>query len=114
VLGGVVEGMIARWWRGWTATRDNAHAYEALLRTTIFPSVRGHEGCRGTYLLRRDLAEGGAEFATLTLWESWEAVRGFAGDDHEVAVVPDAARAVLERFDERSVHYEVVESPGAD
>lgn len=106
--------MIARWWRGWTATRENADAYEALLRTTIFPSVRGQEGCRGTYLFRRHLAEGGAEFATLTLWESWEAVRRFAGDDHEVAVVPDAARAVLERFDERSVHYEVVESPGAD
>lgn len=100
--------MIARWWRGWTAT---AEAYEELLRTTIFPSVRSHDGCRGTYLFRRDLAEGEAEFATLTLWDSWDAVRGFAGDDHEVAVVPDAARALLERFDERSAHYEVVESP---
>ena len=102
--------MIARWWRGWTATREDADSYERLLRTTIFPSVRRHEGCRGTYLLRRDLADGGAEFATLTLWESLDAVRGFAGDDYEVAVVPDAARAVLERFDERSAHYEVVES----
>lgn len=105
--------MIARWWRGWTASRETGDAYEELLRTTIFPSVRSHEGCRGTYLLRRDLEAGGAEFATLTLWASLDAVRGFAGDDHEVAVVPDAARALLERFDERSVHYEVVESPGA-
>jgi heme-degrading monooxygenase HmoA len=105
--------MIARWWRGWTASREATEGYEELLRTTIFPSVRSHEGCRGTYLFRRDVGEGGAEFATLTLWDSWDAVRGFAGDDHEVAVVPDAARAVLERFDERSVHYEVVESPGA-
>ena len=103
--------MIARWWRGRTASPEAAEAYEQLLRTTIFPSVRAHEGCHGTYLLRRELAEGGAEFATLTLWESWEAVRGFAGDDYEVAVVPDAARAVLERFDERSAHYEVVEGP---
>jgi heme-degrading monooxygenase HmoA len=103
--------MIARWWRGWTATSEATRAYEQLLRTTILPSVRSHEGSRGTYLFRRDLAEGGAEFATLTLWESLDAVRGFAGADYELAVVPDAARGVLERFDERSAHYEVVESP---
>jgi heme-degrading monooxygenase HmoA len=103
--------MIARWWRGWTTSRETTEAYELLLRTTIFPSVREHEGCLGTYLFRRDLEAGGAEFATLTLWESWDAIRGFAGDDPEVAVVPDAARAVLERFDERSTHYEVVEGP---
>jgi heme-degrading monooxygenase HmoA len=104
--------MIARWWRGWTASPEATEAYEELLRTTIFPAVRSHAGCRGTYLLRRDREDGGAEFATLTLWDSWDAVRGFAGDDYEVAVVPDAARAVLERFDERSAHYEVVEGSG--
>ena len=38
-------------------------------------------------------------------------MRDFAGDDYEIAVVPDEARAVLDRFDERSVHYGVVESP---
>lgn len=104
--------MIARWWRGWAATREDADAYEALLRTTIFPWVRDHDGSRGTYLLRRDIPDGGAEFATLTLWESLDSVRAFAGDDHELAVVPDAARAVLSRWDERSAHYEVVERPG--
>lgn len=103
--------MIARWWRGWTASEEGTAAYESLLRTTIFPAVRSHAGCRGTYLFRRELPEGGAEFATLTLWETWESVRDFAGDDYEIAVVPDEARAVLDRFDERSVHYGVVESP---
>lgn len=102
--------MIARWWRGWAATAENADAYEELLRTTIFPWVRSFAGQRGTYLFRREL-EDGAEFATLTLWESWDAVRDFAGDDLETAVVPDAARAVLSRWDERSAHYEIVESP---
>jgi len=38
-------------------------------------------------------------------------VKAFAGEDYEVAVVPDPARAVLSRWDERSAHYEVVESP---
>jgi len=42
------------------------------------------------------------------MWfDSFEAIRSFAGDDYEVAVVPPKARAVLKRFDERSQHYEV-------
>jgi len=45
---------------------------------------------------------------TLTLFESIEAVRAFAGADHEVAVVSPEARALLSRFDERSAHFDVV------
>jgi heme-degrading monooxygenase HmoA len=102
--------MIARWWRGWAATQEHADAYEELLRTTILPWVGSHEGHRGSYLVRRDVDEG-VEFATLTLWVSLDAVKAFAGEDYEVAVVPDPARAVLSRWDERSVHYEVAVSP---
>jgi hypothetical protein len=44
------------------------------------------------------------------MWfDSLDAVRAFAGEDYEVAVVPSKARAVLLRFDERSQHYEVRE-----
>ena len=104
--------MIARWWRGWAATVADADAYEELLRSTIFPWVRTFEGQEGTYLFRRELPAGEVEFATLTLWESWDAVRAFAGDDAETAVVPEEARAVLSRWDERSAHYELIEGPG--
>ncbi len=31
------------------------------------------------------------------------------GEDYEVAHVPERARAVLSRFDERSAHFEVIE-----
>lgn len=102
--------MIARWWTGWAATVEDADAYEALLRSTIFPWVRNFEGQQGTYLFRRELG-GGVEFATLTLWESWDHLRAFAGDDPEAAVVPEEARAVLSRWDERSAHYELIEGP---
>jgi heme-degrading monooxygenase HmoA len=102
--------MIARWWRGWAATPGNADAYEELLKTTILPWVASHDGNRGSYLVRRDVDEG-VEFATLTLWDSVDSVKAFAGEDYEVAVVPEAARAVLSRWDERSNHYEVVVSP---
>jgi hypothetical protein len=98
--------MIGRLWHGWT-TRDKADAYEALLRTEILPGIHRVSGYHGAHLLRRDVPEG-VEFVTLTLFESLDAVRAFAGDDYEIAVVPLPARAFLTRFDRRSVHYDVV------
>jgi hypothetical protein len=42
------------------------------------------------------------------MWfDSIDAVRAFAGEDYEAAVVPPKARALLSRFDARSQHYEV-------
>jgi len=103
--------MISRIWHGWTS-RENAAAYEALLRTEIFGGIaqRIIPGYRGIHLLRRDTEEG-VEFVTIMWFDSLEAVRAFAGDDHEVAVVPPKARKLLSRFDARSAHYQVVESP---
>jgi heme-degrading monooxygenase HmoA len=98
--------MIGRLWHGWT-TRDNADAYEALLRAEVLPGIHRVDGYDGAYLLRRDL-EDGVEFVTLTLFESLDAVRAFAGEDYEAAVVPPEARKLLSRFDQTSDHYEIV------
>jgi heme-degrading monooxygenase HmoA len=98
--------MIGRLWHGWTA-REHADVYERLLVTKILPGIHRVDGYQGAYLLRRSVPEG-VEFVTLTLFESMEAVRSFAGADHEVAVVPVEARALLSRFDERSAHFDVV------
>jgi len=48
---------------------------------------------------------------TVTWFEGLEAVRAFAGEDYEVAVVPPAARAVLKRFDAVTQHYDVLVAP---
>lgn len=45
------------------------------------------------------------------LFDSIDKVRGFMGEDYEIAHVPPEARAVLSRFDARSVHYEVLLTP---
>jgi heme-degrading monooxygenase HmoA len=101
--------VIARIWHGWT-TLENADAYEAHLRGEVLPGIEQRSrGFRGVYLLRREGDE--IEFVTVTLWDSLDAVREFAGDDYEVAVVPDTARRLLSRFDERSVHYETLIEP---
>ena len=105
--------MIARIWHGWT-TPGNADVYETLLRTEIFPGIaaKGVAGYRGIELLRRPL-DGEVEFVTIMWFDSLDAVKAFAGQDHETAYVPAKARAVLARFDDRSQHYEVRDSRDA-
>ena len=99
--------MIARLWHGWT-TPENADIYENLLKTEIFTgiSAKGVDGYRGIRLLRRAQDEE-VEFITLMEFDTWEAVKQFAGEDYERAYVPPKAREVLVRFDERSGHYEI-------
>lgn len=100
--------MIARVWHGWTRAED-ADGYERLLNEEIFPAIEAKdvEGYRGIHLLRRSLDSGDVEFTTVMWFDSLDAVRAFAGDDYETAYVPAAARAVLARYDAKSVHYEV-------
>jgi antibiotic biosynthesis monooxygenase (ABM) superfamily enzyme len=102
--------VIARLWHGWT-TPENADAYERLLKTEIFPAIsgKGVGGYRGIELLRRPFGDE-VEFVTVMRFDSWEAVKDFAGEDHEAAYVPAKARQVLSRFDGRARHYEIRES----
>ena len=99
--------MILRIWHGWT-TPANADLYEALLKEEIFVGIgeRKIPGYEGIQLLRRNAGDE-VEFVTIMKFVDMEAVRQFAGEDYEVAVVPPKARAVLARFDQRSQHYEL-------
>ena len=97
--------MIARIWRG-VAVGGNAEAYQRHATGTVFPSLREIAGHRGAYLLRRTVG-GRTEFLAVTLWESVDAIRAFAGSDPETAVVEPEARAVLAEFDDFARHYEI-------
>ena len=100
---------ICRLWRGWT-TLANAEAYERVVRDEVIPGVEGRNiaGFRQIDLMKRDFGEE-VEFQTLMWFDSLEAIRAFVGEDYSVSHVPDAARAVLRRFDERAAHYEVID-----
>ena len=95
--------------RSWTARARPAQApaYAEHLRSQVLPALQALEGYEGALLLER---QGGdeVELVVLTLWRSPDAIRAFAGDDLEAAVVADEAAAVLTHFDERVHHYEVV------
>jgi heme-degrading monooxygenase HmoA len=101
--------MIARIWHGYT-TRENADAYESLLKEEIFVGIHDRHipGFKEIQLFRRNIEEE-VEFITVMWFDSLEAVRLFAGEDYALAVVPPKARLVLKHFDDRSQHYEVRE-----
>jgi heme-degrading monooxygenase HmoA len=101
--------VICRLWRGWT-TPANAKAYERIVRGNVIPAIEARRipGLQAIDLMRRE-AGTEIEFATLMWFDSLDAIIAFVGDDHEVAHVPDAARAVLSRFDERVAHFEVLD-----
>ena len=101
--------MIARLWHGWTS-RENADAYERFLREHMFPSMESVTGFLGAELLRRDAGEEVA-FVTITRFDSYDAVRAFAGDDYERAVIEPEARALLAHADDRSEHFDVAIAP---
>jgi hypothetical protein len=100
--------MIARIWHGWT-THENANIYENHLREEVFPSIENKkvQGYRKISLLKREL-ENEVEFITIMLFDSIAAVKKFAGNEYKRSYVPDKARKVLLRHDEKSQHYEIV------
>ena len=103
--------MIVRIWRGWTS-RAQADRYEEILLAQVIPGIQamGVAGFREIQVLRRnapDAPDREVEFTTLMWFDSLEAVKAFAGEDHEVAHVPAEARAVLARFDERVAHHDL-------
>jgi uncharacterized damage-inducible protein DinB/heme-degrading monooxygenase HmoA len=101
--------MISRIWHGWT-NRENADKYESLLLGEILPGIHSVSGYKGAHLLRREQGER-IEFVTITHFDSLDAVRAFAGDDYEVAVIHPSAQSLLEDYDRRSQHYETLATP---
>jgi heme-degrading monooxygenase HmoA len=101
------DAVIVRLWHGWTRPED-AEAYEEYVLGKVFPSMREIDGFIDAELVRRAEPDETA-YVALTRFESLEAVRRFAGEDYERAVVEPEGRRLLTRFDERSTHYEIVE-----
>lgn len=98
--------MIARVWRGW-APAETADEYQRHYENEVAAHLTGVHGFRGARLLRRDDGHEVA-FTSITFFTSMQAVRGFAGPRPELAVVEEAARRALSRWDEEVIHHDVV------
>ncbi|WP_410670511.1 antibiotic biosynthesis monooxygenase family protein [Amycolatopsis sp. cmx-4-68] len=97
--------MIARTWRGW-APAATAGDYQRHYETEVAEHLRELPGFRGARLLRRVDGEE-VEFTSITFFADLDAVRGFAGESYEEAVVEEDARRTLSRWDDHVSHAEV-------
>ena len=101
--------MIARIWPGITREADKDTYFKYLEKTGLkeYASIPGNQG---VWVLRR-VYDGKSEFTLLSLWDSWDAVKAFAGPDYEKAVYyPEDEKFLLE-LDPFVTHYEVLASP---
>jgi mannose-6-phosphate isomerase-like protein (cupin superfamily) len=101
--------VIARRWRGWAAGAAEADAYVAHFEAAVRPQLEAVHGFVDARLERVEGASGQVELVVVTRWLSMEAIRGFAGDEVERAVVEPEARAVLADFDGQVRHIELAD-----
>ncbi len=101
--------MIARIWRGVTP-ESKAKQYFGYLMETGIKDYRSIEGNRGVYILQR-IHAGQAEFLLISLWESFEAIHKFAGEDIERAVYYPEDKDYLIELEPTVKHYEILSSP---
>ena len=105
--------MIARVWKA-QAAPGRVHEYAAYLKSTVVPELTAIAGYQGVSLLQRD-CNGGVEVTVITRWESLKAIRAFAGEAIETAVVHDRAASMLIDFDRGVEHHQVIfEARAAD
>ena len=97
--------MIARHWTG-IVKKDKANDYIAHLKNETFKTLATINGFIEASILKRDLPEG-VEFLIITKWRTFDAIKQFAGENYETAVVPIAAQDMMVRFDTVVKHYEV-------
>jgi heme-degrading monooxygenase HmoA len=103
--------VIARVWKG-VVRRTDADEYADYIRATGFAEYAQTAGNRGAWMLRRDDGER-TEFITLSLWESTDAIRAFAGDDIDAAVLyPEDERYLI--GESGVTHYEVADEAHPD
>ncbi len=103
--------MIARSWDGLTKA-EQADAYADYIRRTGVKDLVATTGNQGVYVLRR--REGDvARFRVLSLWDSMDGIRRFAGDEPERARYYPEDERFLEALDPHVSHFEVVAQGGA-
>src|SRR5437763_15971878 len=95
--------MMVRMWSA-TARPEMVDAYVEHLRAHTFAALKRIPGYFGANVLRRRTGASDA-LMVLTLWESEAAIRAFAGEDVEAAVVPPEAQRFLLTWDARAVHW---------
>jgi len=96
--------MLARIWHGVTPA-EKADEYLDYLNQTGIPDYLATAGNRGAFVLRRVDGER-AHFLTISLWDSLESIKRFAGEDCERARYYAEDGKFLLEFEPTVRHYE--------
>ncbi len=102
--------MIARIWPGVLKRKSDADEFADYVMQTGVKSVQAVEGNRGVYVLKR-VDEEQAEFLFISLWESFDAIRRFAGQDVDKAVYQPRDNEFLVDLEPKVKHFEVLVTP---
>ena len=97
---------IARIWKGRTLT-SKADEYQRYLDASGIAKVRSTRGNLGVSVLRRSEGDQ-TEFLVLSVWESVDAIKKFAGEDYQKAVILPRDREYLLEVEPNVLHYEIV------
>jgi heme-degrading monooxygenase HmoA len=102
----MIQAMVVRMWHGRVPT-EKALRYREFLNARAIPDYRSVPGNISVHILER---QDGlvTHFITMSFWASMTAIRGFAGDDVQVAKYYPEDRDFLLEFEANVVHYEVV------
>ena len=101
--------MIARIWHGVTLA-EKADEYYQFLQQSGIADYQLVDGNRSVQVLRR--IEGDkAHFLLITLWDSMDAIKNFAGDNPEKAKYYPEDKDYLLEFEEYVSHYDVLNTP---
>ncbi len=98
--------MISRHWKG-ISKRERSKDYIEHLQNDTFKILNGIDGFLSAQILQREI-ETGIEFLIVTNWRSIEAIKKFAGENYEIAVVPNVAKEMMLSYDESVSHFEVM------
>ena len=98
--------MISRHWTG-IAKRERADEYIFHLQDDTFKKIKNIDGFISSKILQREVEEG-IEFLIITEWESIEAIKKFAGEQFNIAVVPQLVKEIMMRYDHEVRHYLVI------
>jgi heme-degrading monooxygenase HmoA len=102
---GRAELMIMRQWKG-RVPAEKAADYIKFLNTSGFKDYAETPGNLAVYAFQRTEA-GVTEIVLVTLWESIEAIKRFAGEDYEKAHYYHKGKDFLLEFEPLVKHYDV-------
>jgi len=99
--------MIARTWHGAVPFHMSDEYFRYLMDTGV-PDLKATPGNRGVFVLRRVEGEV-AHFHLISLWDSLDSIKNFAGADIDRARYYPEDEQYLQELEPTVTHYEVLE-----